>query len=138
MKDYSKGILVFSGIYNLLFALFHLTFWSLFNWDIELKRLSYLNNTVMQILNLRLTYVFFLIAYILIILRTQIITTKIGRVLLVGWSLFWLMRAGEEVYFAESLDVVTVVFTVIFLFGGVIHYLPIYLGQKANLLKPNP
>eukprot|EP01133_Synstelium_polycarpum_P016584 gene16584-19702_t len=45
------------GAYAFSFAVFHTLFWHLFKWKSELKKLSYANRAIMQILNLRLIYV---------------------------------------------------------------------------------
>jgi len=51
--------LIFAGgIFNLLFAVFHLFFWKLFNWKYELKSISFVNRNIMQVLNLCLAFVF--------------------------------------------------------------------------------
>lgn len=55
---------LFCALYNLAFAIFHLTFWKLLNWKDELQRVSANNRAVMQTLNLCLTFVFFLAAYL--------------------------------------------------------------------------
>jgi hypothetical protein len=50
--------------YYLAFALFHIGFWKLFNWKIELSKLNFANSAIMQILNLRLIFMCFLMAFI--------------------------------------------------------------------------
>lgn len=64
MNDLSEGMILLGGFYNLGFAIFHLMFWRLFRWKRDLSSLTFINRSVMQILNLCLTFVFLLMAYI--------------------------------------------------------------------------
>lgn len=56
-------LIIIGGIYCLAFAFFHLAFWRLFDWKSELPKLNSINRGVLQVLNIRLTYVFFVIAF---------------------------------------------------------------------------
>ena len=84
---------------NLGFVVFHLAFWRLFDWGRELAKLNRINRAVMQILNLRLTYVFALFAAMQLIFPDVLLSTPAGRFLLAGMALFWAMRAVEQIVF---------------------------------------
>ena len=45
----SETLLIIGGIYNLLFAFFHLLFWKIFDWKTDLASLTSVNRAIMQI-----------------------------------------------------------------------------------------
>lgn len=79
-------------------------FWKALHWKEELPRLSNDNNAVMQILNLRMIYVFLGIAVICFFFQEALLSESLGRVLLIGISLFWLGRTIEHFLFARLMD----------------------------------
>ena len=120
-----KLLLTIGSIYNLGFAIFHLLFWKIFKWKEDLASLTHINRSVMQILNLRLTYVFLVMAYILFMFQSELIGTDMGQTLLAAFSIFWFMRAVEQVFFFGLKHKVSNGMTVLFFIGGVIHLLPV-------------
>jgi hypothetical protein len=70
------------GLFNLVLALFHLMFWQLFNWREDLRSLSFLNRGIMQVLNLTLTFVFIMFAYLSLVHTYELYLTTLGRSLL--------------------------------------------------------
>ena len=121
-----KTLIYIGGFYCLAFALFHLAFWKLFDWKRELPKLSSVNRGVMQVLNLRLTYVFLVIAFISFFFADDLLTTNLGNVILGAISLFALMRAIEQPIFWKF-DKISVAFFVIFLLGAGIFAVPLIL-----------
>lgn len=63
MRNLAETALLFGGIYNPGFAVFHLAFWRIFRWKEDLASLTRINWAIMQVLYLRLTFVFLVIAY---------------------------------------------------------------------------
>ena len=51
-----KAALVCGGVFNLVCALFHLSFWRQFHWHEELPRLSPINGAIVQVENVVLIY----------------------------------------------------------------------------------
>ena len=41
------------GIYNIALVIFHLLFWRIFNWQEDLRSLTFLNRAIMPVLKLR-------------------------------------------------------------------------------------
>src|SRR5262245_26848170 len=80
-------------------AVFHLAFWRLFRWREELARLGRLNRGAMQILNLFVTGVFAVAAYLCFAHARDLAGTALGHALLVGLAFLWLTRAAEQVWF---------------------------------------
>lgn len=121
-----KTLIYLGGVYCLVFAIFHLAFWKLFDWKTELPKLNSINRGVMQVLNLRLTYVFLVVAFLTFFFADDLIHTKLGNVILASVSIFALMRAIEQLIFWK-VEKVGAAFLVIFLFGAGIFAAPLIL-----------
>lgn len=121
-----KNLIYIGGFYCLAFALFHLAFWKLFDWKRELPKLKPVNRGVMQVLNLRLTYVFLVVAFISFFYADELLTTSLGKVILAATSLFALMRAVEQLIFWK-IEKIGVIFFVIFLIGASLYAIPLFL-----------
>lgn len=120
-----KTLIVIGGFYCLAFAIFHLAFWRLFDWKNELPKLNSINRGVLQVLNLRLTYVFFVVAFLCFFLTDELAGTALGKVVLGATSLFAVMRAFEQLVFWK-IEKIGVVFFVIFMVGAGIFAVPIF------------
>jgi hypothetical protein len=125
MNDLSEVMILLGGFYNLGFAIFHLLFWRLFRWKRDLSSLTFINRSVMQILNLCLTFVFLLMAYISFFNTSELIQTNLGKTLLVGFSLFWFLRMIEQIIFFGIRNLISIALTLVFLFGCVIYLIPL-------------
>jgi hypothetical protein len=125
MNDLSEVMILLGGFYNLGFAIFHLMFWRLFRWKRDLSSLTFINRSVTQILNLCLTFVFLLMAYISFFNTSELIQTNLGKALLVGFSLFWFLRMIEQIIFFGIRNLISIALTLVFLFGCVIYLIPL-------------
>jgi hypothetical protein len=125
MNDLSEVMILLGGFYNLGFAIFHLLFWRLFRWKRDLSSLTFINRSVTQILNLCLTFVFLLMAYISFFNTSELIQTNLGKTLLVGFSLFWFLRMIEQIIFFGIRNLISIALTLVFLFGCVIYLIPL-------------
>lgn len=118
-------IIYICGIYNMLFALFHLFFWKMFKWGTELKKLHFSNKAIMQILNIRITYVFLFMSFIYFYCAKEIVTSELGYVIIVGMGVFWLGRTIEQFVFFNFRSKRVNMLTIVFLLGTIIHFLPL-------------
>src|SRR3989304_7487747 len=118
-------LLTIGGIYNLGVAIFRLLFGKIFKWKKDLASLTHVNRSVMQILNLRLIYVFLVMAYVSFVFQMDLTTTKLGQTLLMAFSLFWFMRTIEQVIFFGVKNRISFILTVLFFIGGVLYLLPL-------------
>jgi hypothetical protein len=125
MNNLAETIILIGGIFNLGFAVFHLMFWRLFRWKDDLASLTSINHSVMQILNLCLIFVFLVIAYISIFFSSAMISTSLGKSLLIAFSLFWFLRMIEQIIFFGIKNKVSLVFSLVFLVGSIIYALPV-------------
>jgi hypothetical protein len=117
----SETVLFIGGVYILLLVLLHLMFWKLFDWKNDLGKLSFINRQVMQILNLTLTSAFIIFSYISIFHSTEMLTTDLGKVLLLLISIFWTLRAIQQAYFFGLKNRASLAFFAFFLLGSIIY-----------------
>ena len=112
-------------IYALGFAVFHLMFWRIFKWKEDLESLNPINRAVMQIMNLCLIIVFITMAAVVFSFDAETLGTVTGRIILVCFAVFWFMRAAMQVYFFGLQKPVSVILTIVFLFGGAVFLVPV-------------
>ena len=122
-------LLIIGGIFHFGFAVFHLFFWRLFNWKKDLTRLTFVNRAVMQILNLCLTFVFLVVGYISIFYSNELLTTNLGKVILVAISAFWFFRTIEQIIFFGVKEIRSNILTIIFIVGFIIYLTPVLIGN---------
>lgn len=122
-----KTLVCIGGFYHLAFAAFHLGFWKLFDWKRELPKLNAVNRGVMQVLNLRLIFVFFIFAYVSFFHAEDLLTTSIGKFLTAAISLFWLGRAIEQIVFFGLGKTLSTAMFFVFLFGALLYICPFLL-----------
>ncbi len=121
-------LLVIGGAVVFAFFIFHLFFWKIFDWKRDLKSLTPVNRAIMQVLNLCLSFVFLLIAYISIFHKDELLNTSLGKTMLLGISIFWLLRALEQIMFFGLKSGVSIAFFVVFLAGSALYLIP-FIGS---------
>jgi hypothetical protein len=121
----TETLIVIGGLYNLALAVFHLLFWKLFNWKQDLATLTPLNRAVVQILNLCLTFVFLVFAYISFFHANELLHSKLGRSLLALITLFWFLRAIEQIIFFGLRRKASIAFLILFLIGTGLYSIPL-------------
>ena len=126
MKTLQKTLVTIGGILFIIFGLFHLSFWKLFNWENELAKLSLANSNIMQMLNLGLCVILFSFAYILLANRNEVINTKIGKTILIVCALFFLARLVMDFVFPDG----ALVLQIILLICALIYLIPVII--KTN------
>ena len=120
-------ILFLCGVYNLGFALFHMLFWRLFKWDSELKKISFVNSRIMQILNIQIIFYFLFVAFLFFVFPSEIASTTLGKYFLKGTSLFWVIRTFQQFMFFKTNNLKINTLTIIFIIGAILFALPILL-----------
>ncbi|MFZ1291114.1 MAG: hypothetical protein WAR79_13545 [Melioribacteraceae bacterium] len=121
----NETLIFIGGFYNFAFAIFHLLFWRIFNWDKDLKRMNFTNGNILQILNLSLTFVFIIFAFLSILYTQEIISTQLGNSILRLISFFWFFRALQQIYFFGLKNKISVLFFMLFLIGSGIYIYPV-------------
>jgi len=118
-------IIFICGIYNVALAIFHFGFWKMFHWNVELKKLNFANRGIMQILNIQISYYFIFTAIICFAFPKDLLTTDIGKALLIGNSLFWLVRTLQQFIFLRANHYKIHIMTLIFVIGTLLFALPV-------------
>jgi hypothetical protein len=116
-----------AGIYCFAFVAFHLSFWKLFRWKSDLQRTTPVNRAIMQVLNLRLTYIFLVVGLAAILFQDSMCATDLGRFILWAMSIFWIMRAIEQVTFFGLRKPISAALFVIFLIGSALFAVPLFI-----------
>jgi hypothetical protein len=122
-----KTLILLCGFYNIAFAIFHISFWKIFHWNSDLKKLSFANKAVMQLLNVQIIYYFIFVAFICFVFPTELLTTKFGNLFLGGTSLFWLIRTIQQFIFLRANHYKIHILTILFLIGALLFALPILM-----------
>lgn len=125
MGNADEVLLIAGGIYNLGFAVSHPFFWRIFDWGRDLASLTAVNRSVMQILNLCLTFLLFFMAYVSLFMREPMLSTDLGRALLIAIAMFWFLRMLEQIFLFEVRNRLSAVFAMIFLVGSVLYIVPV-------------
>ena len=119
----SRMLLMIGGVINVLGVLFHLSFWSLFNWSADLSSLAPINRGIMQTFNVQIIWVFVLFAYVSIFHWPDLLSTRLGRVVTISIALFYLIRVVNQVIFFE-MGLVSIVVSVLCLGIAAIYLVP--------------
>ena len=121
-----KQLLIAGSIYNLVFAIFHILFWKIFQWKTQLNKLDFLNRGRMQVLNLCLTFCFLMFSYISFFHSSELLTTRLGNTILAGIAIFWVLRALEQIIFFKLNHWHSIVFLLFFIGGAIIYAIPAF------------
>jgi hypothetical protein len=121
-----QTFLTIGGYYCLTFALFHMLFWKIFRWRQDLHRLTPTNRGIMQVLNLRMIYIFLFFGYISLRYQHELLFTSFGEFIVIVIALFWLFRAVEQIIFLGLNSIVSVALFVVFLMGSGLYILTLF------------
>ncbi len=121
----NETFIIAGGIFNIAFVIFHIFFWRLFDWKNDLVSLSFINRNVMQVLNLSLTFVFLIFAYLSLFHTHELLSTDLGRSVLILISIFWFFRAIEQVVFFTLKKRLSLLLFMIFILGGFLYGVPV-------------
>ena len=125
-----KKLITIGGIYHILFAIFHVGFWKIFNWGTELEKINFNNKWVMQILNVHIIYYLIFTAIICFGFKKELLNTKIGKWFLIGTAGFWIIRAMEQFVFWKLNSVSTIIMVLLFLLGAALFLIPIFCKNR--------
>jgi hypothetical protein len=119
-----ETMVIVGGVFSAGFAVFHLLFWKLFRWRTELAKLTSINRSIFQILNLCLTFVFVIFASLSLAYPSELVATDLGRALLLLIAVFWYLRAVEQAWFFGLQRLLSILLFVIFLVVGSLYAIP--------------
>jgi hypothetical protein len=116
------------GFYNLALALFHCAFWRVFKWNHDLKKISFANRGIIQILNIQIIYIFIVVALICFLFPVELLSTEFGKIFLGANALFWLIRTIQQFVFLRADNYKIHILTVIFTAGTLLFAIPVLMS----------
>ena len=115
------------GVLWLICFVFHILFWRLFDWKYGLESIAKVNKGIIQVLNLCLMLCFLIFAYISLMQTDELLTSPLGKSLIVGMALFGIFRVVEQFMFFD----LQLFRSKIVLFGalliGIVYTVPLFL-----------
>ncbi len=120
-----EAAVLLGGACSAAFALFHLFFWKLFRWRTELAKLTSLNRAIVHVSNLSLTFAVIAFAYVSLAHADAMLSTPLGRSLLLFIAVFWYLRAAEQIVFFGLKRPVSIALFVIFVTVGTLYAGPL-------------
>lgn len=122
-----RTLMLLCALHSIGFALFHLAFWPLFDWRRRLSTAHPVDRAIVQVLNLRLAYVFLAIGALCLLYTDALATTPLGHALLLAMALFWVGRTVEQfVFFRETRHPAMPVLTALFVAGALLFAWPLW------------
>ena len=100
MKKFKKTLVITGGVLYLLFGVFHLTFFRVFNQgNPDFNKIVPFLSKVMVMLNVGVVVFFISLGVIILRFRNEILDSKLGRALLLMSGLFFAIRGTAEFAF---------------------------------------
>jgi len=121
----AEALIFAGGVYTVALIVFHVFFWRIFNWPESLAPLNYVNRATMQVLNISLTFIFFMFAYISFAYTDELLNTHLGLAMLALISTLWLFRAALQLVFYGWRHKTSVALTLYFLLGAFLYGAPV-------------
>ena len=119
------------GLFNVAFVIFHALFWRIFDWKHDLRKLTFQNRQIMQVLNLCLMFAFLIFAYVSFFHADELMRTPLRHAMLLLISLFWLLRCIEQAIFFRLERPISVLFMALFIVGAGLYYYPWLMTHHA-------
>lgn len=121
-----NGILIISGgVYTVALIIFHVLFWKIFKWPETLEPCNYINKATIQVLNISISFIFFIFAYVSFVHTQELLETPLGHSLLALISCLWLFRAILQVMYYQLKHKVSIALTVYFSIGALLYGIPV-------------
>lgn len=108
-EQFRKSFVVIGGLIYIIFGVFHLSFWSLFDWNLELEKLNKINSNNFQMLNIVFCFFMFSFGITILTYTSRVLNSKLGRSILLISSSFFMLRSIIEFAFTGNSAVYGVV-----------------------------
>lgn len=128
MVSSAPAAVILAGLFDLALAAFHLTFWRLFGWPARLRMLDRINRALPPVMNIALIVLFTVIGIAFIAAPAEALDTRLGRMLLAGMSLFWLVRAAVQGPYFGLRHPASAGLFVVFVCGCVLHGVGLFIA----------
>jgi len=121
-----RTAIIAGGVLHLCWAVFHLRFPRMFKWGSALAGLDPLNQGVMRVLNLCLTFLLLAFASLSFNYADALAGTPLGRAVCAGLACFWLLRLGLQFTHFRALAPRSLVLDVFFAATGACYAAPLF------------
>ena len=118
------------GVLHAAWAVFHLLFPRIFNWAKALEPLDSLNRSIMQVLNLCLTFYFAVAAYLSLFYAKELLNTPLGHKLLTVFAAFWLLRLALQQRFFRMVHPASLLLSAAFLLTMLAYGIPMITAGR--------
>ena len=112
---------ILAGLFDLVVAAFHLTFWRLFGWPARLLRLDPINRALPAVMNIALILLFVVLGVAFVAAPLDAVEGRFGQLLLGGMSVFWLVRAIVQIPYFGLRHPVSASLAILFICGSILH-----------------
>lgn len=118
MEKLNKTLVIMGGILYLIFGIFHLTFFRVFNQaNPDFNEIAPFLSKIMVMLNVGVIVFFVSMGVIILRFRNDVIHTKLGKSILIMSALFFIIRGSAEFAFPTfKLAFVITMFVVSFMY----------------------
>jgi hypothetical protein len=121
----NETLIIIGGFYTVALIIFHVLFWRIFNWPEKLIFLDPTNRATIQVLNISITFIFFIFAYISFAHTRDLLNTQLGETMLELISCLWLFRAAQQIVFYKLKHKASVALVFYFLIGAFLYGIPV-------------
>ena len=83
------------------------------------------NKAIVQVLNLQLTFVFLFFAVAIFLFNDELINTASGKFIIGSMSVFWFIRAVNQILFFDKKNYISLIIFFVFIIGGLLFLVPI-------------
>ena len=126
------AMLYIGRFFHISFALFHLFFPLIFNWQKQLKKINTVNSAIMKLMNHFIIYLCIGVAVISFIYTDiytdDLLTTSLGKGFLLMVATLWYLRAIEQLIYLPINHPVSFALFIMFIFGGSLYFVPYILS----------
>jgi hypothetical protein len=127
-----KSLILICGIISALFTIFHIAFWWLFDWPASLLYMTAEHRMLMQTFNFCMIPLFIFFTYVYLVLRDEILTTRLGRAVLLMNAAIYFFRAAAELIFGNIRTSESQFFFILTLIIGVFFMMPAIKGMTKQ------
>lgn len=90
------------GSFLILLAFVHIIFPKYFNWKEELEKLSLMNHQMLKVHAFFIALTIFLMGVLLLFSTHDLLTTQLGRIIILGFAIFWTIRFFVQLFVYSS------------------------------------
>jgi hypothetical protein len=133
-----KAVMYACAVLSVLFAAFHVSFWWLFDWPSTLGYMTAEHRMLMQTYNLCMLPVFFFFCYCYWTMREELVSTRLGRGIMVMCSFIYLFRGIAELLFGNIRQGQSLCFCVVGIGVGGVFFAPVVMERLKRVGLSTP